>query len=205
VHLYASSTAEIPLGDRVIKLEQTTNYPWDGRVAIRVNSPGRFTLNLRIPDWSTGGTILLNGRPHEAPSIARDWRAGDEVVLDLPMPAQRIASHPHVVENTGRVAITRGPLVYCTESVDNPDIDLRDVELWPDAPIDVRHDASLLSGVTKLITRARVNAPPSKLLYQSPKPAETDLSETDVTFIPYYAFANRAAGRMQVWHRTHSA
>ncbi|CAN5522604.1 glycoside hydrolase family 127 protein [soil metagenome] len=203
IHLYASNTTEIPLGDRVVTLEQTTNYPWDGRVAIRVNSAGRFTLNLRIPDWSSGATVRLNGQPHDGAAIDRDWRAGDEVVLDLPMPTQRIVSHPHVVENTGRVAITRGPLVYCAEAVDNPDIDLRDVILKNHEPFTAEYKPSLLNGITTLTTQAGVaRTRPDEVLYTKIPTRSSAGSDYQLTLIPYYAWANRAAGRMQVWHRT---
>jgi DUF1680 family protein len=122
------------------------------------------------------------------------------------MKPQLVTAHPHVAENTGRVAIMHGPLVYCAEAIDNPHIDLRDVELSPNSPINARHDSSLLNSVTKLTTRALVNAPDShRALYAPQSPSRRDGHETDVTFIPYYAWANRAAGRMQVWHRVQSS
>ncbi|MBC8105831.1 MAG: glycoside hydrolase family 127 protein [Anaerolineae bacterium] len=201
-HLYASNSAEIPLGDRTIKLEQTTNYPWDGRVAIKVNSAGRFALDLRIPNWSRGAMININGQTHDGSKIDRDWRAGDEVVLDIPIGSELIEAHPHVAENTGRVAIMRGPLVYCAESIDNPQVDLRDIELLPGVTISAQHDSPLLNGVTTLKARAVIDAPvKNRPTYESVKQRLHDRLERDVTFIPHYAWANRAAGRMQVWHR----
>jgi DUF1680 family protein len=182
-----------------VRIEQITNYPWDGRIAIRVHTPGRFTLNVRQP---AGATILLNGKPQESPAIARDWSPGDELVLDVPMQPTLVESHPHVAENTGRIAVTRGPIVYCAEAIDHPGVDLRDVEIDPDAPIEAHHDLSLLNGVTRLTTRAIVNAPEAnRALYESRRTRNEARTTTPLTLVPYYAWANRAAGRMQVWHR----
>jgi DUF1680 family protein len=205
IHLYASNTAEIPLGDRAITLEQTTTYPWHGRIAIKVNTPGKFTLNLRVPDWSRDAKITVNGASQDSASITREWHAGDEVLLDLPMPAQLVEAHPHVAENTNRIAITRGPLVYCAETVDNSQIDLRDIRISRDAALRDQYDASLLNGATQLTARGGVDAP-AKLrpLYGPGNNPQLARVERDMIFIPYYAWANRAPGRMQVWHRVQS-
>ncbi|MEA2583967.1 MAG: uncharacterized protein QOF33_2052, partial [Thermomicrobiales bacterium] len=121
VHLYAQGTADISLPDgRTVRLRQRTRYPWDGDVALEVDGEGDFALSVRLPAWcENGAAVEVNGEPVRAEvrpgsylRLQRTWLPGDVVRLRLPMPARLIEPHPRVVENAGRWAVARGPLVY---------------------------------------------------------------------------------------------
>ncbi|MDP9365067.1 MAG: glycoside hydrolase family 127 protein, partial [Chloroflexota bacterium] len=167
IPFYAANTASLTLPDgRSVELRQRTRYPWDGDVEIEVRGEGEFALALRVPSWCVGAALALNGSPLDAQTepgtfatVRRTWRPGDVLRLDLPMPPRRLESHPRVVENTGRVALVRGPLVYCLEAVDNPDLDPRDLLLPADEPISTEFRPDLLGGVAILAFDA-VPAPP---------------------------------------------
>jgi DUF1680 family protein len=158
IHLYAEGVATAELdGNRTVRLRQRTSYPWDGRVEIQVEGGGEFALMLRIPAWcEESATVEVAGEPVDLEispgsymQIRRAWRPGDTVSLGLPMPVRRVECHPYVTENTGRVALMRGPLLYCAEQVDNHDVDLRDLVLDGKEPT-VRFEPDLLGGVAVL-------------------------------------------------------
>jgi len=145
VNLYLNGQAEVKLDDVAVKLEQRTDYPWDGKIRIRIDAAPsrRFTLKLRVPGWAQGRPVpsdlyhyvgvtptrrrvKLNGdtvkskiSPDGYLSIRRHWRKDDVVQLDLPMPIRRVLSHENVEPNRGRVAVERGPIVYCIEGADH--------------------------------------------------------------------------------------
>jgi DUF1680 family protein len=173
---------------------------------------GGFDLSLRIPAWCDGARVAVNDQAWstgyqagEYATLRHAWRGGDVVTLDLPMPARLVECHPHVSENLGHIAVMRGPLVYCVEQADNPSIDPRDVAIRTDAPLTAEHVPSLLNGVTVVRAKARLAAPGGNWnqLYRPLQTASGPVSSSDVelTFIPYYAWANREPGRMQVWLR----
>jgi uncharacterized protein len=215
VHLYAASTARITLADgRLVALRQETRYPWDGEIAITVGGEGVFSLLLRIPAWcEQGAALTVNGLP--APDslvpgsyaeVRRDWRSGDTVHLRLPMPVRCVESHPYVEENSGRVALMRGPLLYCVEQVDNPDAALDDIELRGGASFRTDFRPDLLGGVEVITADARVNAPDDSwdtALYRTTQSDErgVDGESVSLTAIPYHAWANREPGPMRVWLR----
>jgi DUF1680 family protein len=119
------------------------------------------------------------------------------------MPARRVQSHPYAIENNGRIALMRGPLVYCIEAADNPGIDPRDVIVPANSDIVTVFRADVLSGVTQLEFLARL-APPdpswANRLYRTACDQHTQTARPiRLTAIPYYAWANRAPGAMQVW------
>jgi DUF1680 family protein len=218
VHLYAQGTANINLPDgRAVRLAQQTNYPWDGEITLTLEQgEGNFRLFLRVPAWcEEGATLEVNDEAHEAPltpgtyvALQRDWRPGDTVRLRLPMPIRRVACHPHVAENAGRVALLRGPVLYCLEAADNPDIaDQRDLILPDDAGLAAEQRPDLLGGVVVLRGEAVVATPDqgwAGRLYRTAGESETGKTiygRVPVTFVPYYAWANRAPGQMQVWVR----
>lgn len=214
LHLYAQGRlrAELPgAGTALLRLQ--TRYPWDGHVQITFESapPEPFGLLLRVPGWCRGAAIELNGRPAgvaaEPGSYAalhRTWQPGDVVDLMLSMPVRRLLAHPRVLANQGRVALARGPLVYCVEGADHPGIDVWDLELPPDAPVRAEQAPDLLGGVVVLRGEAltveqagwegRLYAPPETL---PPVQRRT----VPLVAVPYYAWANRAPGPMQVWLR----
>jgi len=119
--------------------------------------------------------------------ITREWAGGDTVEIDMPMPVRRVYAHPQVKDDVGRVALARGPVVYCLEGADNGKA-LASLYLPPDAPLTAEHKADLLGGVTvikaKALLRAADGAPPR---------------EADALAIPYYAWDHRGPGPMMVW------
>ncbi len=211
-HLYASHRAEVTLPDgRTIALGQETNYPWDGEIAIAIETAGDFALRLRIPGWvEVGATIAINGEALDLPLAAgeyleldRDWNAGDRVLLRLPMPARRIVSNPRVLENVGRVALARGPLLYCLEGLDLGGADPSEVVIPAGTAIASQPHPDLLGGVTVLTIDAGIDRAASGWdgdLYRDESP-RSDLEPRTVTAIPYFAWANRAASPMTVWVR----
>ena len=213
VHLYAASRAVVG----PVTVEQRTGYPWRGDVdvevvAIEPGTPTAFTLHLRIPGWcdTVGGapSVAVNGEaigetpvPGAYVAIRRGWSAGDVVHVDLPMPTRLVESHPRVAENRGRVAVTRGPLVYCLEAVDHPGVDVLEVALRTDRPITEEHRPDLLDGVTVLHAAGLAAAAPGDAALYRPLGADARRARTevDLTFVPYFVWANRDLGAMTVW------
>jgi uncharacterized protein len=213
VHLYANSTADIRLDeDHTIQLKQRTDYPWGEDIRIEVEGEGDFALMLRVPSWCEDGCeIKVNGETSEDhgssgsyAEIRRRWQPGDTVHLRLPMPVRRVECNPRVVENAQQVALMRGPLLYCLEQVDNTDPDLRDVVLPDEATFTVRFRPESLGGVAALSAQAEVVEPDDgwdNRLYRAVN-SHVDRPEvwaTEIISVPYYGWANRAAGAMRVW------
>ncbi|MEA2598151.1 MAG: uncharacterized protein QOF01_4620, partial [Thermomicrobiales bacterium] len=164
VHLYAQGTADISLPDgRTVRLRQRTRYPWDGDVALEVDGEGEFALSVRLPAWcENGAAVEVNGEPVRAEvrpgsyvRLQRTWLAGDVVRLRLPMPARLIEPHPRVVENAGRWAVARGPLVYCVEQVDHPGVDLDGIVLSRGVAFATEERPSFLGGVVVMTASGR--------------------------------------------------
>jgi DUF1680 family protein len=217
VHLYAQSRGEVllPQGNRV-GIRQVTRYPWEGEVHLDVDGEGEFSLFLRIPAWAGfderfAASVLVNGESTGVPlppgaytEIRRVWQPGDRVDLILPMQAQRIESHPYVLENAGRVALRRGPLVYCCEGVDLPAVDLRDIRLPAGTLLSAQFQPELLGGITTLSFSSPAAIPSSGWDRRLYHPALTDretpaATPGQFTAVPYYAWGNRGRGPMQVW------
>ncbi len=218
VHLYAQGSARIPLPDGTsLGLTQHTRYPWDGEVVIgvEVERERTFSLWLRIPGWcEEGATLEINGQPFTgalAPGsyaeVRRVWQPGDVVRINLPMPVRCIECHPYVVENAGRVALMRGPILYCVEQADNVGLNLRDVLLSADVGFTATFKPDLLGGVVVLRGQAEAVPPDNAWadrLYRTavPRLEKPRSQSVEMTAIPYCAWANREPGRMQVWLRT---
>jgi len=221
VHLYAQGQAKFSLLDgRQVMLTQHTDYPWDGKIVIQVKAQGDLALFLRVPGWCGKGALLqVNGEPRSGSlepgayvQIQRAWKPGDVVELALPMPVRCVASHPYVTENVGRVALMRGPLLYCLEQVDHRptdgrEVDLRDVVLPMDAVMSPRFEPDLLGGVAVLHGSASLMPPDAAwvdALYRSVDEQPLERSggwQIGIRAVPYYSWANREAGAMQVWLR----
>jgi DUF1680 family protein len=219
-HLYAAGTAALtsPEG-AAVRLTQRTRYPWDGDVQIEVEAGAEqlFSFFLRVPAWGEGAQVWVNDQevtpgpqPGRYLELRRVWRAGDIVRLSLPMAVRRIESHPYLANNHGRVALMRGPLVYCVEGVDHPGIDLRDLAL-PAAALEARFEPGLLGGVVTLSGQGVTDPPDgweSRLYREAGSGAEQHVApETGgapaaLRAVPYYAWANREPGAMQVWLRS---
>jgi DUF1680 family protein len=216
VNLYGASRLETELaGISKVKLTQETEYPWNGRIRITVNETGgkEFGLKLRIPGWTKGATLRLNRRPIDGGQdlqtlgatgkyfeLRRAWRPGDTVELDLWMDTELIEANPLVEETLGQVAVKRGPVVYCLESVDLPrGVKPLDVSLALDAKLRARYDQRLLGGVVVLegVASARTNAGWNGQLYRELQPAKPALIK--LRLIPYSVWANRGPSEMSVW------
>ncbi len=208
VNLFVGSRATVPVNDINVSLQQTTRYPWEEVVRISVD-PDRdvaFALHIRLPAWCAEPRLALNGRPLTTidrargyARLQRTWQKGDRVELSLPMPVRRIKAHPNVEANTGRVALGRGPLVYCLEAVDNGG-QVRNLVIPPGAPLAARHRPDLLGGVTVVSGPAWALSPaawPDQLYL--PSTSVPGRTEVEFTAIPYFANANRQPGEMCVW------
>jgi DUF1680 family protein len=156
-HLYIAGQSSMAVDGVTVGLKQETMYPWDGNVKITVMVPSStsFTLHLRIPAWAAGASASVNGSgvpmniAQGYVSIARTWQSNDVVELSLPMAIRRVASHPNVVTHQGRVAIARGPIVYCLESNDNG-TPVHKIVIPSGASLSASYDGGLLGGVTKI-------------------------------------------------------
>lgn len=207
VHLYGANTAELMVGETFVRLRQDTQYPWNGdvRLALNLDKPSRFTLHLRIPGWCrdanvtvNGGTIDLTACTHKGyAAITRDWQDGDEVRLSIAMPVDRLYAHPAASEDAGRVALQRGPVVYCVEETDIGGEPQR-LRLPADAEIAARFDADLLGGAVVLEGQALEAGSEDwdGSLYRTSPPV---LKPRAFKAIPYHLWANREAGAMLVW------
>lgn len=207
VHLYGENRAEIFVGDVPVTLSQATRYPWDGDIALTVSpaAPANFKLHLRIPGWCNGAEVTVNGEAVTAKpvngylTIARLWQAGDVVRLHFAMPIERLHANPRVVEDAGRVALKRGPVVYCLEEVDNGLAPQR-LSLPADAELSARYVPELLGGAIVIEGEALATEAEGwgENLYATEPPREVTRK---FTAIPYHLWANREAGAMQVWIR----
>lgn len=208
VNLYVGSTVELNLAGRKVALTQETRYPWDGNVRITLNPPESLELDLclRIPGWCPGARVKVDGESITPLPVAdgyvrlaRTWRPGAVIELELPMPIRRMQADPRVEADRGRVALQRGPLVYCLEAVDNGGT-VFNLALPREAELTAEFRSDLLGGVMTIRGRALAAvAPPNvgweRALYQ---PA-ADFRPVEFVAIPYYAWDNRAPGEMVVW------
>src|SRR6266568_2450712 len=215
LHLYDSSDLDWHLEDGTgLRVTQETNYPWDGSVKIGI-APAKtaeFTFHLRIPGWAEHAQVAVNGKtvtgakPGEYLPIQRRWAPGDVIHAQFEMTPQVLEANPHVVDDTGRVAVQRGPLIYCLEQLDQPDgVALSDVavDLGHKSPalFESEFRGDLLGGIVVLRhTGAAYEKTNSRDgLYFRYDGAPLKSRRVPLTFIPYYAWANRAAAAMQVW------
>ena len=210
VNLYGSNTLDTKLanGSRV-RLEQRTEYPWNGKIHITVTecSTEPMELKLRIPGWATSATLKVDGEPIATElksatyaSLERTWQPGTVIELNLPMPVQLIESHPLVEETRNQLAIKRGPIVYCLESVDLPEgTSLAGVRISGNVELQPRFEADLLDGVAVLeapFMSGTVGDWPRKLYREFKRPEATSIR---ANLIPYYAWSNRGKSEMSVW------
>ncbi len=198
--LYLGNTATVRLDGGKVKLTQETRYPWDGEVRIKVEPEASFAFDvyLRVPGWcKQAPTVEVNGRPVKEVRVEKGyarlswtWKAGDEIRLVLPMPVQRVYADPRVKADVGRVAIQRGPVVYCLEGADNPH-GVRNLCLPRSSPLSAHFEKDLLGGVTVVTGEAlAVSRGEDGKLVTTPTPFKA---------VPYYAWDNRKPGQMLVW------
>ncbi len=209
VHLYHNNRFEWRLASGVaVRLTQDTKYPWEGRVELRLEpeQPSEFTLFLRVPEWAAPARLHFNGnvqsvQPGSYAPLKRRWHAGDRVRLDLTVTARLTSANPLVAENNGKAVVERGPLVYCVEQPDHPDVSIFDLALDAGTGFTEEFRPDLLGGVLVLKHKGRAwRNPLSKEPLYAPWPGPARASRpADVTLIPYYTFANRGPAAMRVW------
>ena len=206
VHLYVQGQTQVQLAGVPVTVRQQTRYPWEGDVQLTLDlaAPTTFTLSLRIPGWCRSYTLEVNGQPVNATveqryaRVRRVWQRGDMVTLKLAMPVERIEAHPEVQADLGRVALQRGPLVYCLEGVDHA-APVHRLALPADAVLTPRFDPELLGGVVVLEgdAVAREAAGWENTLYRPQQPPHT--TPTPLRAVPYCTWDNREPGEMAVW------
>ncbi len=215
LHLYDNSELDWHLENGVgLKVTQKTNYPWDGmmQVAVTPAEPSNFTFYLRVPGWADHAEVAVNGKavtgakPGEYLAISRRWSQGDVIHLKLEMPVQVLQANPQVADDAGRVAVQRGPLVYCLEELDQPaGVEMSDLAVAlgqkPQAQFQTEMKSDLLGGVVVLrhtgVAYERVAS--RNALYSRYGGGQAPSRRVPLTFIPYYAWSNRQETSMQVW------
>jgi DUF1680 family protein len=218
INLFVSGTASLSINKKKVQLEQQNNYPWDGTLAFKVvsKSPSSFNMRIRIPGWAQGEAIpsdlykfnaaneskleiRVNGKPaayameNGYAVLTRTWKKGDVVEMELPMDIRRVVANDKVADDKGKVALQRGPLLYCAEWPDNKGM-VSNIVLPDNVQLTSEHKPDMLNGVTILkgeVSAIHVNS-------------DTDVSSGRQPFvaIPYYAWAHRGKGEMIVWFPT---
>lgn len=204
IHLYVQSRARLRVGDQEVDLSVQTDYPWDGEIVIEVNpeAQAEFEIRLRIPGWCEEWSLEVNGEAVDASLEAgylvldREWKPGDRITLSLSMAVRRLYADPRVEAARGRVALARGPLIYCIESVDN-ETPVERIALPRTSELSAHQRTDLLGEIVTIDAEA-CRLVPSAVgdLYTDAPPVR---EKTQLTAIPYYAWANREVGDMSVW------
>ena len=214
VNLYLSNKAELKVDKKKILLEQETGYPWNGDIRLKITQGNQdFTMKLRIPGWVRGNVlpgdlysyadnqkpayqISVNGQTVESDvndgylSIARKWKKGDVVEVHFDMIPRIVKANPKVEADHGRVAVERGPIVYCAEWPDNR-FNVHSILLNQHPQFKVTDKPELLYGIRQITTDAQA------LSYD--KAGKLVTKDVELTLIPYYAWAHRGEGDMEVW------
>jgi DUF1680 family protein len=214
VHLFAQGMVKLKVAGHDVNVRQVTDYPWDGEVKfeIGVAQPQTFTLHLRVPAWCERWTLRINDIPISdlKPQVKgylaldREWRPGDVVEYRMDMPIQTVWAHPAVRYLQGRLALQRGPIVYCLEGVDHAGIVLDRIAIDPkqvmSSGFEVEQRDDLLGGISVLRGTARVidNSGWEDTLYRHTEPSSKAMR---ITAIPYFAWDNRIPGEMRIWLR----
>ncbi|GIV16091.1 MAG: hypothetical protein KatS3mg022_1526 [Armatimonadota bacterium] len=208
VHFYASSelNTKLPNGQQV-QLRVQTDYPWSSDIEIRP-SAGRYRIVLRIPGWVPQADLHVHGERVEASPgsyvvVGEEWQDDDVIEISFRMPVELVRANPRVEEDRTSVAIRRGPVVYCVEQVDVPEVNLMDVYLHcPAVGIEHGWEPSLLGGVVAVQGTALldcIDRATQPLYVSSVRYVPPQWKEVKMRWIPYYAWANRGAGAMKVW------
>ena len=224
VNLFAANTATIQIGGRNVTLEETTQYPWDGDISIKVlqNKAKAFNMMIRIPGWVQNKAvpsdlyaysddifstydITVNGERVDSELengyfvINRNWKKGDIIRIHFDMPVRTVVASPRVTDDRGRVAVERGPLVYCTEWADNGDINPHHLLLPRQAQFDVQSAYSIQNtegdGKTFYVTAITAKAQEASIADDG----RLAVKDVAIKLIPYYAWNHRGAGKMDVW------
>jgi len=206
IHLYAGCTINADVNGVPVKLTQKTDYPWSGstEITVSVKAAAEFAVCLRLPGWSREQVISVNGAPVQFANsngyacIRRRWADGDKISLKLGMEPVRVEANPHVEADFAKVALRRGPLVYCLEEADNGR-ELFAVTLPNNAQVKAEFKNDVLGGVVLLEALAEMpdySRWDGKLYREA---TARGASHHKMTAIPYCCWANRGAGEMIVW------
>jgi len=211
VHLYDNSEMHWALeSGNGLHVTQETNYAWDGRVrlAVAVDQPEEFTVHVRVPGWSratrvtAAGAAIAGARAGEYLPIRRRWSGETVVELAFDMRPQMVAANPAVAEDTGRVAIERGPLVYCMEGLDQAQTEAKTFPLYlarRDGATQAEFKGDLLDGVMVLTHAGARRTEDVGGLYEPAESGTHRVAAAALKLIPYYAWDNREESSMQVW------
>lgn len=209
VHLYIANQTEMLIEGNQVKLDITTEYPMKDHVAITISTeePTEFAMSLRIPDWCRNPEVKINGQIIDLTVVVkkgyavltRVWDNGDIIELVFSMPIELVQSNPNVRENAGKLAIQRGPVVYCLEEVDNGS-NLPDLSISKDAQLTAEFDEGLFGGSVVIRGTAQRSSDNNweDILY---RPIDSILKPVTIKAIPYSMWANRTPGEMLVWIR----
>lgn len=207
INFYAGSEAQFTVDAQTLALKIEGNYPWDEQVSIRFNQPQivEHTLALRLPEWCAAPTVQVNGEAAQGKMVKgylhlhRQWQEGDIITLNLPMHVRRVYANPLVRHAAGKVAIQRGPLVYCLEEADNG-AQLHNLSLPKASTFRKVQGVGLLKG--KVLLQAEgvrvLTAHEDKPLYSFDN-RQTAVEKQTLTFIPWFSWANRGEGEMRIW------
>ncbi len=209
-HLYISSETQLDIDGTPVTLRQTTKYPWEGTVSLSLamEQPALITMALRIPGWCREARLTLNGESVELndrcvqqgyAKLTRLWNDGDCIELTFSMPIEIMQANPQVRANIGKVAIMRGPIVFCLEEEENGS-NLPTIALSQNAKLTASYDANLLGG-TVIITGEAFHIDESAWDDSLYRPVDTKLTPVTITAIPYGLWGNRTPGEMLLWLR----
>jgi len=207
MHLYIGGEVCAALEHTEIRLSVESEYPWDGRIRLTVHTPGQYGLAVRIPGWCRSYELKVNGKSiSSGPTsgyvhLDRVWRENDTVDLNLEMPVTLMRANPAVRADIGKLCVVRGPLVYCLEEADNGS-DLHLLRLPFNTVFEVHDEPKLLGGIRTICCNAfRQSKSFAEAQLYIPACGADERTETKLTFIPYFAWANRTPGEMAVWIR----
>lgn len=217
VNLYMSNKADVDMSSGKVYVEQKAGFPWDGKVEIMVDPErqGKFIMKLRIPGWAVNEaipgdlysfesnsqeafSISVNGMPVDAGMengyiiLERRWKKGDRIVLDLPMPVRIVEADELIREDSGKIAVQRGPVIYCAEWPDNSEGKVLNLLFSRENEFSPEYVPDLLNGTMVIRTKGVQTVKTHDGMTET-------LPEQMVTLIPYSLWNNRGPGQMMVW------
>lgn len=215
VNLFSDNTSTISVGKGKVVLREKTMYPWNGDVRIDVvsNSAGKFNMKIRIPGWlrnkvvpsdlyfyddsiKLNYSVSVNGKKVDGQidngylTIDRKWKKGDNIDIHFDMKPRLVKANANVYDDYGRVAVERGPLVYCAEWADN-DFDVFHFILNKNTAFTVNDKPKLLGGIKEVTANG--------LVFTTDDNGKVSVDNKIITLIPYYAWCHRGPGKMIVW------
>lgn len=206
IHHYLANKAHFKIKGSKVQILQNTNYPWSGDIELKITTEQEteFTLKLRIPAWAEEIDIKVNGKKINDKIVSGTYLVlkgkwlKDKIKIKFSMPVQKVVSHPRLSNNDAKVALKRGPVIYCLESGDHLGIDIYNISILKEEEFKAVYEKDLLSGIVVLkgkgFIRKSVNS-----LYMSITEQEV-MEEKELTFVPYFSWANRKKGAMKIYY-----